>query len=311
MKVYEKILRPLLFALTDPEKIHKTATHLLKIASEIKLTKRFITKQCTYDDPRLITKIGHMTLPNPVGLAAGFDKNIDAPHAYSMLGFGSVEFGSITYEQQSGNTKPRLWRLPKDKGLIVNYGLSNNGAKCAALRLKKFRKQLVEDRNAKNIDNNNQLTTNYGISIAPTTSIAFDDMAEDYVKSFDLLLPYADYITLNISCPNVVSNTTTSQLNFIEKLLKTIHPKQKNLQCKKDIFIKIGSHHNTSELDQIVELSKTYELAGIVATNLLKQREGTSFYSTPKQLAHPGGISGTGTEFKRPNYSLSLSKIKW
>jgi dihydroorotate dehydrogenase len=175
--------------------------------------------------------------------------------------------------------------------LIVNYGLSNNGAKCAAIRLEKFRKKLQANAPQETTDNIKPFT-NYGISIAPTTSIAFDDMAEDYTKSFDLLLPYADYITLNVSCPNVVSNTVTSQLNFIEKLLHTIHHKQKNFQNKKDIFIKIGAHHNTSELDKIVELSKTYELAGIVATNLLKQREGTSFYSLTKQLAHPGGISG-------------------
>jgi dihydroorotate dehydrogenase len=287
MKVYERILRPLLFSLSDPEKIHKTATYLLKIASTNRFVKNLVRKKTTFVDPALQVNVGQMVWQNPIGLAAGFDKDIHAPHAYSMLGFGSVEFGSITFEKQPGNPKPRLWRIPKDKGLIVNYGLANNGALNAAKKLQKFNTELAEDSKI-----SFQSKICYGVSIAPTTKIAFEHMAEDYAKTFDTLSSYADYITLNISCPNVASASTTLQLSFIEELLSKIYERQKNISSKKDIFIKIGAHHTESELDRIIVLAQTYALTGIIATNLLKQKQKYSFNSSKKELSHPGGISG-------------------
>ncbi|PIT87916.1 MAG: hypothetical protein COU31_00320 [Candidatus Magasanikbacteria bacterium CG10_big_fil_rev_8_21_14_0_10_40_10] len=273
---YKKIIRPIFFKF-DPELIHDLALFFLKITSRITPLRRLIQKICLVDDERLATRIGKITLPNPIGLAAGFDKNITAPLAYKMLGFGWVEFGSITYEPQSGNPRPRLWRLPADKSLIVNYGLSNCGAIEARKRLEKIP----------------NWARPFGVSIAPSNSASIQSMADDYLKSFLLLAPVADYITLNVSCPNVAKRDCFTQVSFIEELLTKISQIAKEKDIDKDIFLKIGPDLPKDELDKIVDLCIKYQLAGMVAVNLVKDRSGLpTIKSRIDQMNHPGGISG-------------------
>jgi dihydroorotate dehydrogenase len=207
-------------------------------------------------------------------LAAGFDKHIDAPGAYSLLGFGSAEFGSITLTKQPGNQAPRVWRLPKDKGLIVNYGLPSIGAEHARERLEKQTTRTIP----------------YGVSIAPSTTA--NDLIIDYATTFSILYDTADYITLNVSCPNVTSQNTFSQLTFIEKLLATIASELERKNNHKPLFLKIAPHYSNQELEKIVHLCKSYHVQGIIATNLLKKRSFFTTKSSPKELDHPGGISG-------------------
>ncbi len=271
--LYSAFIRPLLFHYTDPETAHRYALRTLRLLSRHPLKTWFQTFYKA-TDPKLAITLGRLLFPSPVGLAAGFDKHIDAPNAYGLLGFGSAEFGSITLTKQPGNQAPRVWRLPKDKGLIVNYGLPSIGAEQAKARL----------------DKQTARTIPYGISIAPSTTAS--DLVLDYVTTFSILYDTADYITLNVSCPNVTSQNTFSQLTFIEKLLTTIASELEKKNTHKPLFLKISPHYSNQELEKIVHLCKKYRVQGIIATNLLKKRSFFATKSSPKELDHPGGISG-------------------
>lgn len=274
---YRKIIRPILFK-TDPERIHHLVINMLGIVSLVRPAYFLIKKFLFVDDPRLHVKLGNIELKNPVGLSAGFDKDITAPWAYPMLGFGFAELGSITNSAQSGNTKPRLWRIPADKGLIVYYGLSNCGSLEAARRIKK--KLAKRD-------------IPYGISIAVTTGLQEKDMADDYVRSFLDLYELADYITLNVSCPNVAKCDVFAQVSFIEELLQKISKVVQDKNITKDIFVKIGPDMSYEDLDKVIDLCIEYNMTGIVATNLIKNRNWVKkFKSNKEKLNHPGGISG-------------------
>jgi len=254
----------------------------LNLASRIWPINFLIERFCFISDSRLQTKLGRLILPNPIGLPAGFDKYIEAPYAHSMIGFGFADFGSITYSEQSGNPKPRLWRIPKDNGLIVYYGLSSCGAVKAKQRLEKVKHQIIP----------------LGISIAPTTGLKLEEMADDYIKTLLLLHPYANYITLNVSCPNVAACDVFSQISFIKDLITQVTQIIKDNKIEKDIFVKIGPDMNMEELDQIIDCCLENNITGIIATNLIKKREGITPKSSNAELNHSGGISGKLLENK-------------
>lgn len=275
--LYQKIIRPILFKL-DPERVHNFMIRLMGATSVLRPFFYPIKKFLFIDDARLHVEIGNLKLKNPIGLSAGFDKDIIAPLAYPMLGFGFAELGSITNSAQPGNPKPRLWRIPEDKGIIVYYGLCNGGSLEAARRIKKkLQKRHIP----------------YGLSIAVTTGLKESEMANDYVRSFLDLYELADYITLNISCPNVAACNIFTQVSFVEELLQKITKVVKVKNINKDIFIKIGPDMSYSDLDKIIDLCLEYEITGIVATNLGKDRTWMKkTKSSKEQLNHPGGISG-------------------
>jgi len=295
---YTHVVRPILFK-TDPEWIHRAVVGGLNLVSRLWPINFFIQKFCLIHDPRLQVRLGQLSLPNPVGLPAGFDKYIEAPYAHAMIGFGFAELGSITFGEQPGNPKPRLWRIPKDKGFIVYYGLSNCGAEKSKARLEKITRRPVP----------------LGISIAPTTGLAINEMAEDYIKSLLLLNSYADYLVLNISCPNVATCDVFSQIAFIKELITKTAAVVKAKQISKDIFVKIGPDMNMEELDQIIDACVASKLTGIIATNLIKKREGVVSKSSAEEMNHPGGLSGKLVEEKsnaiiRHIYERAGDKLK-
>lgn len=273
--IYQKIIRPILFK-TDPEKIHHFVINCLSAISQFSPTYLLIRNFLNVSNSLLETQIGKIKLSNPVGLSAGFDKNISAPLAYPMLGFGCAELGSITFKAQPGNPKPRLWRLPKDKGLIVYYGLSNNGAVALAEKMKKLKDRPIP----------------FGISIAPTTGLSLAEMAGDYAKTFELILPNADFVTLNVSCPNVAGCDMFAQVSFIKDLVEKINNIKKELNSQTDVFIKIGPDMDDNQYDEIVDACVRNNIAAIVATNLVKNRSNITPKSSNEELNHPGGISG-------------------
>ncbi len=296
---YTHCIRPLLFTYTDPESIHETALRLLGAASKRPLLSKIGAQFLQVHDNRLRISLGHLRLPNPVGLAAGFDKYIDAPLAYPMLGFGWAELGSITFTRQEGNPKPRLWRLPNDKGLIVHYGLANDGAQKTLDRYKEIQPHRIP----------------YGISIAPSNGLSGPAMAEDYLKTFSAVEGSADYITLNVSCPNVAGESIFSQISFIKLLLTMLSEHRNKTGSRKDVFIKIGPRLSDSDLSKIVTCALEAKITGIIATNLIKDRSDIAFKSTPDELHHPGGISGKhlqtmSTQTIRTLYRLSKGKLK-
>lgn len=273
--IYSKLIRPILFR-TDPETIHHRVIHLLGFVSRRKLLNNLVKHFCFVVDPRLKVDLGRLNLQNPVGLAAGFDKYIEAPLAYPMLGFGWAELGSVTYSEQPGNPLPRLWRIPKDKGLIVYYGLSNDGAEKTAARLSKL----------------NQHPVPFGISIASTTGVPIERMADDYLKSFKKLHQYADYVTLNVSCPNVATCEAVAQVSFITELIKKIMAAVKEEKINKDVFIKIRPDMGEQDLNKVIDTCVAEGVTGIIATNLSKDRSYLKPKSSAEELNHPGGISG-------------------
>lgn len=273
--IYQNIIRPIFFK-TDPEKIHHFVIGALAFVSRIEPIHFFTRKFFNIEDPILSTQIGKVKFSNPVGLAAGFDKNITAPLAYSMLGFGSAELGSITYKGQPGNAKPRLWRIPDDKGLIVYYGLCNNGAEHATKEMMKLKKRHIP----------------IGLSIAPTTGFGLNEMAADYARSFEILAPLADFITLNVSCPNVVGCDMFAQVSFVKELTTLINNLKKSKGFDVDVFVKIGPDMTSEQYDEIVDICIENNITAIVATNLVKNRTSVNPKSNQERLKFPGGISG-------------------
>ncbi len=274
--IYEKILRPILFLLTDPENIHHWVVKALRIVSLQKPIYNILHKFLASDDPRLITKLGSLELGSPVGLAAGFDREFEAPLAYAMLGFSFAEFGSVSYAAQGGNPRPRLWRIPKDKGLIVFYGLENKGAAYLADAMSKLPSHPIP----------------YGVSITPTNGTTVEKASENYIQSLLEVHKFCDYITLNLGCPSVASCSSFSQVYFVEELIGIIASTLKKHHINKDIFLKIGPDYNPEELATIVATCLEHNITGIIATNLIKFRDALPFRSSAVELSHPGGISG-------------------
>ncbi len=272
--LYKRVIRPLFF-LTDPEWIHNLAIKFLKFTSENRRICNILRK-FFFVDKKMEVKVGNLILKNPIGLAAGFDKNIEAPLAYSMLGFGFAEFGSVTLRAHPGNDKPRLWRLPKDNSLIVYYGLCNQGAAAARRRLKSIK---------------SKMDIPFGISIA-TIGTETQAMVNDYANAFYELHKYVDFVTLNISCPNVTACDFTTQIDFIERLLALINGIKKKKNIDKDFFVKIGPDMKEHDLDRMIEFCLSHGVSAVIATNLLKDRKGTLTRGRKELFARPGGLSG-------------------
>jgi dihydroorotate dehydrogenase len=270
--IYNKVIRPIFF-LFEPEFIHNLALWYLSWFSKYQPLNKLMFRACNYTSDRLRQKIWGLYFRNPVGLAAGMDKNASATNAWSAMDFGWAQIGSVTDQAQPGNKKPRLWRLPKDKGLVVYYGLSNIGAKKIAKKIKKDRQE--NDRGM------------ISISIAKSSAVSREEAAADYARSFATLEPVADIITINLSCPNVKDFSGLQNKKYLEPILEKVIPLNKN---KKPIWLKIGNNLSKEQLDEIIYLVKKYQIAAVVASNLSKQRDHLNLQSKYKDK--PGGVSG-------------------
>ncbi len=273
MKFYEKIIRPILFLL-DPETAHIFTFKTLAIFDHFAFLNKILAKFFSFSDASLKQKVFGLNFENPIGLAAGLDKKVELTLTWPAFNFGFAEIGSITYQPQVGNARPRLWRLPQDKALLVYYGLSNLGAQNSA-------KKFIQAKNRfkrKNI---------LAISIAKSNDVAMEEAAEDYAKSFQLLEEHADFVVINLSCPNVKNFCGLQNKILLEPILAKIT----SLNTKqKPLCLKIGNDLTKSELDDIIFLVKKYNLAGVIATNLAKDKSRFSLKS--KDQDKPGALAG-------------------
>ena len=295
--IYKNFIRPLLFKF-DSESIHDFVTNFGNKLSNHGLAKNLIKKFYCYESEKLNLKLFNMNFKNPIGLAAGFDKNALLTDLIPYFGFGFMEVGSITAKYCPGNLKPRLVRLPKDNALIVNYGLYNYGAKKIYNHLR-----------------NKEFLIPTGISIAKTNLPGiFDNKAiDDYCESFRLFKNSGNYITLNISCPNAEAGTTFCQdTDALEKLLKKI----RRIKPSKPIFLKISPDVNTEQLNKIIKLSKKYGIKSLIISNLSKDRNKLKLKTDKKILSEygEGGISGLpikeiSNNLIKKTYDLSKEKI--
>jgi len=272
MNMYKTLIRPILF-ITSPEVSHTITIRLLKIACSIPIVNSIIKTMFTLKSPLLETEVAGIKFPNPVGLAAGFDKNATFFHEMEYLGFGYVEVGTVTPLAQPGNPKPRSFRLPKDKGLINRMGFNNDGAAIIATRLKNKRDKIVIGGNI----GKNKVTPN-------------EEAFSDYEKCFDALFDYVDYFVVNVSSPNTPGLRSLQDKEPLKKILSGLEVKNKAKVKSKPIFLKIAPDLTNEQLDDIIEIVPECGIAGVVATNTTLSREGLE--TAGIEAIGAGGLSG-------------------
>jgi dihydroorotate dehydrogenase len=266
---YERLVRPLLFSL-DAEAAHHVTIRLLGRASRFDLGLRLLRPFQPKAKP---TTVFGLTFPNPIGLAAGLDKNGMALPAWAALGFGFIEIGTVTAKAQPGNPKPRIFRLPEQQALINRLGFNNDGANAIAQRLRVLR------------DSGRWPVVPVGINIGKSRVTPLEQSKDDYLYSFRMLRDFADYITLNISSPNTPG---LRELQEPEKLSELLHAIGNEAgTAAKPLVVKISPDLSPAELTAVLDVCEENGVSGIIATNT------TLDHSTiPPQLDQEGGLSG-------------------
>ncbi|MEP7265859.1 MAG: quinone-dependent dihydroorotate dehydrogenase [Bacteroidota bacterium] len=269
--MYRLFIRPVLFAI-DPEKVHHLVFSLLKWSCRIPFVGGLIKNQFSVNDPSLgVNKMG-LHFPNPVGLAAGFDKDARLFKELSYLGFGFIEIGTVTPKPQDGNDKPRLFRLPFYKALINRMGFNNDGVDNAVLRLRKKHQVLIGGNIGKN-----KITPN-------------ENAIDDYLYCFNALHDVVDYFVVNVSSPNTPGLRALQEKEPLQNLLTAIQEVNNKKEKPKPVLIKIAPDLSSQQIDEIIEIVHTTGLAGIVATNTTISREGIS--DMEQHSGEQGGLSG-------------------
>jgi len=267
---YEQFVRPLLFSL-DPETAHHFTIACLGGASHVNVVLDALRRFSPDPKPR---KLFGLDFRNPIGLAAGLDKNGVALPAWAALGFGFVEIGTITAKAQPGNPKPRIFRFPDQQALINRLGFNNDGADAIASRLRK----LIHTGRWPS-------SCRVGINIGKSMSTPITEASADYLYSFQLLKEFADYIVLNVSSPNTPGLRDLQGADALVELLRTIG--EKNIANRKPIVVKIAPDLELNQLEQIIEACEAHNVAAIIATNTTLDHS-----SIPADRDQQGGLSG-------------------
>ncbi|WP_417199492.1 quinone-dependent dihydroorotate dehydrogenase [Bizionia sp.] len=272
--MYKVLLRPLFF-LFDPEKIHHFTFSLIKTTSKIPGMSAIFRRLYVIENARLERQVFGLTFKNPVGLAAGFDKNAVLYNELANFGFGFIEIGTVTPKGQEGNPKKRLFRLKADKGIINRMGFNNEGLEAAIAQLKTNKGRVI-----------------IGGNIGKNTQTKPDDYTKDYLSCFNALHPYVDYFVLNVSCPNVGSHAKLNDKDYLLELISTVQKANTSFNKQKPILLKIAPDLNTTQLDEIIELIAETNLDGVIASNTSVDRSGLK--ASPELLTEigNGGLSG-------------------
>jgi dihydroorotate dehydrogenase len=266
---YERFLRPLLFSI-DPERAHRLTIGCLRAASHLDPLLRAL--KLFRPDPKPKT-VFDVNFPNPIGLAAGLDKDGVALPAWAALGFGFIEIGTVTAKPQPGNPRPRIFRLPEQNALINRLGFNNDGADAIAHRLNKLKQSGLWPE------------VPIGINIGKSMTTPITDAAADYLYSFRALRDFADYIVLNVSSPNTPGLRQLQGPDALAELLHAIA--EKNLITRKPVVVKIAPDLSPAELERIVATCETSKVAAIIATNTTLDHS-----SIPAAQDEQGGLSG-------------------
>lgn len=272
--MYKLLIRPFFF-LMDPEKVHYFVFSMIRFVTAIPGVTWINKKLFLVNDKRLERQLFGLTFKNPVGIAAGFDKNAVLYNQLESYGFGFLEVGTATPKPQLGNPKKRLFRLKKDQALINRMGFNNWGAEAIAQNLKQRQTQLV-----------------VGGNIGKNTATPNEDALADYVFNFETLHDVVDYFVVNVSCPNVKDLTKLQDTDFLLDLLFKLKSINATKSKPKPILLKIAPDLNDSQLDEIIEIVAQTKIDGVIATNTTTSREGLV---TPKEEVMAignGGLSG-------------------
>lgn len=273
--MYKHILKPILF-LFDPESVHDFFVAFGEFLGKIPGGQRLVGLFCRYSHPSLHTAVLGIDFKNPIGLAAGFDKDVRLTKIMPSVGFGFEEVGAITHHPYEGNKGLRLARLPQDQSLIVYYGLKNIGAEAILKKLQRLHFRIP-----------------IGINIAKTNraDIQGEKSTEDYAATYRMLSQYFAYVTLNVSCPNAQDGCMFQDPRLLDGLLAAIAKEEKRVP----VLLKISTHLTEEEVDQILAIVKKYPFVdGFVVGNLSKRRDILKFKSPQERLdlIPSGGISG-------------------
>jgi dihydroorotate dehydrogenase len=269
-----KLLKALIFRFS-PEQAHELTMKFLSLACSIPGLAGAIRANYWVQHPSLNVNVAGLQFPNPVGLAAGFDKDAKWLKELETLGFGFVEIGTVTPRAQSGNPKPRLFRLPDDEGIINRMGFNNDGVEAAVERLKHRPKGLIVGGNI----GKNKVTPN-------------DQAEEDYMACFQALHPYVDYFVVNVSSPNTPGLRDLQAKEPLAKLLQSLMLKNLSKEQQRPIFLKIAPDLTDEQLDDIVELVGETGIAGVIATNTTISRAGLNTKAEEVEAMGAGGLSG-------------------
>ncbi len=273
------LLKPLLFKY-DPEQVHDFMMNSLAWTSRHPGALRLLDSSCCYRNEKLNTNVFGIDFPNPIGLAAGFDKNARAVNSWATMGFGFVEIGSVTKHAQEGNPKPRLFRLPEDDAIINRMGFNNDGADAVAQRLER-------------LFNESKPLVPLGINVGKSKITPLEDAASDYLYSLDALWQFGDYFVINVSSPNTPGLRKLQDRDSLEGLLDAVTSFKAKQESFKPLLLKIAPDLSFEQIDEILKLIEAYELNGVIATNTTIDRSGLE-----SQLDEAGGLSGRPLKYR-------------
>ncbi|MDZ4785371.1 MAG: quinone-dependent dihydroorotate dehydrogenase [bacterium] len=281
MPIY-KLLRPILFSL-DPEVAHELVMSL-SFLTKNKLVHQALSGFFRFEDPRLETELFGLRFKNPIGLAAGIDKNCRAIELLSSFGSGAIEVGVVSAKPQEGNDKPRVFRFPNDFALINRMGNPNIGADAAVINLAKSKLKSFE-------------IPPIGLNIGKTTATPIEEATEDYVYTLKKLYDFIDYFIINVSCPNVAQYSKLQERETLNKLLAGL---QAANTLRKPILVKLSPDLNEVQIEEALGCCLENSISGIIATNTTLTRKGIT-----SKAPDTGGMSG------KPLFEISLNKIKF
>ena len=274
LSVYKFLIRPIFF-LFDPESVHHFTFGLLKWGGKIPLVRPLIRALYKRDYPELSRELFGLKFSNPVGLAAGFDKDARIIDELADLGFGFIEIGTVTPKGQPGNDRPRLFRLPEDAAVINRMGFNNEGVEAAVERLKHRKSSVIVGGNI----GKNKITPN-------------EEAVSDYLACFEALFPYVDYFVVNVSSPNTPNLRALQDKEPLTYLLKQVQDRNHTKSTPKPVLLKIAPDLTNDQLDDIVDIVKETKLAGVIATNTTISREDLKTAAPSVDKIGAGGLSG-------------------
>lgn len=284
-----KILRPFLF-LFSPETAHNLIFYMFKVLRYIPFANYLLRSIYCLKDSKGIFKreLFGLTFKNPIGIAAGLDKNGEFYNDLANYGFSFVEIGSLTPEPQPGNPKPRCFRLVEDKAIINRMGINNKGVKYTVKQLQKRNPNII-----------------IGGNLSKNSTTANEDAYKDLGTSFSLLYDYVDYFTLNVSCPNVKDLTKLQDISVLSKIIDHLLELRRYYEEYRPILLKISPDISREHLDEIIDLALISGLDGVIATNTTNSREGLKSPVEKVQSIGNGGMSGA------PLFEKSIETVRY
>ncbi|MDO1447089.1 quinone-dependent dihydroorotate dehydrogenase [Rhodocytophaga aerolata] len=272
--MYKALLQPLLFNL-EAEKAHEFVFNSVKQTFKLSPIASVFKRQYTFEHPALEREVFGLKFKNPVGLAAGFDKNAELTDELACMGFGFIEIGTLTPRPQEGNPKPRMFRLKEDKALINRMGFNNQGVEVAAHRLKNRKSDII-----------------IGGNIGKNKNTPNEQALSDYLFCFDALYDVVDYFVVNVSSPNTPNLRDLQEKEPLTQLLQSLQNRNQSKPKLKPILLKIAPDLTDGQLDDIIDIVKQTRIAGVVATNTTISREGLHTDKATIQAIGAGGLSG-------------------